>query len=262
MRGRPPAPQGIIIHRWQIIMYQRIAMDEFKPGPCLQRITLRAHAGGEGLRHQKWPQALAAAQGTMPHRGDQSIRSHDLAGSWRIGQKMRQSGLDGGGRLRQGICEFCLRHAPAPVGRIPAQQTLAVAILMSHLFGMTPRAQPVPRSRTPLLRRLTRALAVTCLIALALLLAGRFLPLPSTLMLARWASGNEVVRDWRPISAISPSLVRAVVASEDQKFCSHWGVDFQELGAVLSDPDGPSRGASTIHDADRQERPFSGRAGR
>lgn len=84
------------------------------------------------------------------------------------------------------------------------------------------------------------------LVLLALLVLGRFVPLPSTLMLARWATGREVQRDWKPLEAIAPALVRAVVASEDQKFCQHWGIDFGELNAVLSDPDGPARGASTI----------------
>jgi monofunctional biosynthetic peptidoglycan transglycosylase len=34
--------------------------------------------------------------------------------------------------------------------------------------------------------------------------------------------------------------------SEDGRFCTHHGVDWQEMGKVLDDSDGPSRGASTI----------------
>ena len=34
--------------------------------------------------------------------------------------------------------------------------------------------------------------------------------------------------------------------SEDGQFCSHHGVDWNSLGSVINDPDGPSRGASTI----------------
>ena len=45
---------------------------------------------------------------------------------------------------------------------------------------------------------------------------------------------------------ISPVLVASVVMSEDGKFCEHHGVDWGELGKVLDDSDGPSRGASTI----------------
>lgn len=79
-----------------------------------------------------------------------------------------------------------------------------------------------------------------------LVVLGRFLPLPSTLMLGRWATGQEVTRIWQPLEAMSPALVSGVVASEDQRFCQHRGVDFVALEEVLSDEDGPSRGASTV----------------
>ncbi|MCS0504092.1 transglycosylase domain-containing protein [Ancylobacter mangrovi] len=70
----------------------------------------------------------------------------------------------------------------------------------------------------------------------------------STLMLARWVSGQPVVREWRPIADISPALVRSVLASEDARFCTHIGIDLVELQQVLDDSDGmdASRGASTI----------------
>ncbi|QIB33219.1 transglycosylase domain-containing protein [Ancylobacter pratisalsi] len=70
----------------------------------------------------------------------------------------------------------------------------------------------------------------------------------STLMLARWASAQPVVRDWRPIEDIAPALVRSVLASEDARFCSHAGVDLVELQQVLDESDGldAPRGASTI----------------
>ncbi len=79
-----------------------------------------------------------------------------------------------------------------------------------------------------------------------LILIGAFAPMPSTLMLKRWVSGEPVRRDWVPLEQIAPSLPRAVVASEDQLFCLHWGVDFDVLREILSDPDGPDRGGSTI----------------
>lgn len=85
------------------------------------------------------------------------------------------------------------------------------------------------------------------LIALALsLLWGRFFPFPSTLMLGRWVMAREVERQWVGLDRISPHLPRAVITSEDQRFCAHRGVDFVELGGVLADQDGPGRGASTI----------------
>lgn len=84
-------------------------------------------------------------------------------------------------------------------------------------------------------------------IALALgLLLFRFVPVPSTLMLGRWLTFRPVERQWVPLAQISPALVRAVIASEDQRFCSHAGIDWIELNSVLEDEDGPSRGASTL----------------
>ena len=68
----------------------------------------------------------------------------------------------------------------------------------------------------------------------------------STLMLGRWLTGRPVDRQWVPLAAVSPRLVDAVVMSEDGQFCAHDGVDWQQMRAVMDDPDGPQRGASTI----------------
>ena len=69
---------------------------------------------------------------------------------------------------------------------------------------------------------------------------------PSTLMLGRWLTGQPVTREAVPFAAISPFLVQAVLASEDQRFCAHNGVDWDALREVVDDEEGPSRGASTI----------------
>lgn len=91
--------------------------------------------------------------------------------------------------------------------------------------------------------RVAVALAIALILAL---LAFRFIPVPSTLMLGRWLTLQPVERQWVPLSQISPALVRAVIAAEDQRFCGHDGVDWIELSSVLEDEDGPSRGASTL----------------
>jgi monofunctional biosynthetic peptidoglycan transglycosylase len=84
-------------------------------------------------------------------------------------------------------------------------------------------------------------------VALALgLLLFRFVPAPSTLMIGRWLTFQPVERQWAPLAQISPNLIRAVIAAEDQRFCEHAGVDWVELNKVLEDEDGPSRGASTL----------------
>ena len=68
----------------------------------------------------------------------------------------------------------------------------------------------------------------------------------STLMLGRWMEDKPVDRQWVPLSGVSRHLVDAVVMSEDGQFCHHNGVDWNQMREVMDDPDGPSRGASTI----------------
>ena len=53
---------------------------------------------------------------------------------------------------------------------------------------------------------------------------------------------------WRPIHEVSPHLIRAVQAAEDQKFVFHHGFDFEELNYALNDlrTGRRVRGASTI----------------
>lgn len=115
---------------------------------------------------------------------------------------------------------------------------------MTALTGERRRRRGGPIGRA--LRLLVKLLLLLPVLFLFLLALYRFVPVPSTLMLGRWLTLQPVERQWVPLSAISPSLPRAVVAAEDQRFCSHGGVDWAELDKVLRDEDGPSRGASTI----------------
>jgi monofunctional glycosyltransferase len=70
----------------------------------------------------------------------------------------------------------------------------------------------------------------------------------STLMAWRWVTGAPVSRQWVDLTAMSPALPRSVVASEDAKFCSHRGIDWDALRDVIDDAeDGEvARGGSTI----------------
>ena len=100
------------------------------------------------------------------------------------------------------------------------------------------------------LHRLARWLFWLC-VGLAVLFFGllalwHFEPPVSTLMMARYVTAQPVDRHFVSLSQISPSLQAAVVTSEDARFCRHRGVDWGALREVLSDRDGPSRGASTI----------------
>ena len=53
---------------------------------------------------------------------------------------------------------------------------------------------------------------------------------------------------WIPLDKMSPSLPLAMMASEDQRFPFHWGIDVDALVSVIeeSGDGGPDRGASTI----------------
>ncbi|TBW36425.1 monofunctional biosynthetic peptidoglycan transglycosylase [Siculibacillus lacustris] len=100
------------------------------------------------------------------------------------------------------------------------------------------------------LRRLLRIalglIAAAVALPFVLLAVWTVVPPVSTPMIARWVTGAPVTRIWRPIAAIDPRLVAAVIASEDNPFCGHHGVDWGELQEVIDDEGGPKRGASTI----------------
>ncbi len=70
----------------------------------------------------------------------------------------------------------------------------------------------------------------------------------SALMAWRWITGSPVQRTWVDLKTMSPALPRSVVASEDAKFCSHRGIDWDSLQNAIEDAqDGEvSGGGSTI----------------
>ncbi len=71
-------------------------------------------------------------------------------------------------------------------------------------------------------------------------------PVPATLTML--FDGNGSKRQWTPLSNISPNLVRAVIAAEDGKFCSHDGLDRQAIEKAIerNKGGGRMRGGSTI----------------
>ncbi|MFG1374904.1 biosynthetic peptidoglycan transglycosylase [Xanthobacter oligotrophicus] len=93
-----------------------------------------------------------------------------------------------------------------------------------------------------------RVLLALAAIPLVLSIAYNVVNPVSTLMLVRWVEGKRVERVWTPIEQMSPALVRTVIASEDASFCSHWGVDLDEMRAAIDKADelDDARGASTI----------------
>jgi monofunctional biosynthetic peptidoglycan transglycosylase len=102
-------------------------------------------------------------------------------------------------------------------------------------------------------RRIGRFVAYTLVAALALpvllILVYRFVPPPLTpLMVIRWAQGAPIRQRSVPLDRISPALIRAVVASEDEKFCFHHGFDWDAEAAAWKDwrAGREPKGASTI----------------
>src|SRR4051812_33971210 len=71
-------------------------------------------------------------------------------------------------------------------------------------------------------------------------------PPVTTVMLLKALGGNGIDKSWTSIDDISPRLVRAVMTSEDQRFCFHHGIDWVEVENALDDDEGRFRGASTI----------------
>lgn len=100
------------------------------------------------------------------------------------------------------------------------------------------------------MRRITFFLAklVMGLFALSLLLVVlfKFVPVPVTATMLM--DGNGITKDWEPLSNIDRNMVRAVIAAEDGKFCSHDGFDREAIEKAMREnaQGGRIRGGSTI----------------
>jgi monofunctional biosynthetic peptidoglycan transglycosylase len=82
--------------------------------------------------------------------------------------------------------------------------------------------------------------------SIALVAVYAVVPVPTTLTMLFDTNGAK--RDWTSLSGISPNLVRAVIAAEDGKFCSHDGFDREAIEKALerNKRGGKMRGGSTI----------------
>src|SRR5436190_218876 len=87
------------------------------------------------------------------------------------------------------------------------------------------------------------------IISVVWVLAYRFVNPPITAtMLGDIFAGRGAARNWMPISQIDRDMVRAAIAAEDGKFCSHHGFDFQAIENAMqrNASGGRIRGGSTI----------------
>lgn len=104
-------------------------------------------------------------------------------------------------------------------------------------------------------RWILRILLGLLLLSVAMVVVYRFVPVYITpLMLSHavqqmW-KGEKVVweHDWVPLEEISPYLVRAVIASEDNLFLQHHGFDIHQIRKAIEEAEQGKRqrGASTI----------------
>ncbi len=83
-------------------------------------------------------------------------------------------------------------------------------------------------------------------IALIFILLYALVPVPTTITML--TDENSIDRDWVPLEDISPNMVRAVIAAEDAKFCTHNGFDREAIEQAMAQNarGGRIRGGSTI----------------
>ncbi|WP_428641234.1 monofunctional biosynthetic peptidoglycan transglycosylase [Roseibium sp.] len=97
-------------------------------------------------------------------------------------------------------------------------------------------------------KRLLQLLLILLLLPPVLTVIYSVVPPVSTLMIGRYVQFLWVDRQWVPLEDISPNLIRSVITSEDSRFCSNHGVEWdalQDQVEALTDGERP-RGASTI----------------
>jgi len=87
------------------------------------------------------------------------------------------------------------------------------------------------------------------LISVLWVLAYGFINPPITFtMMSDVLAGRGATREWMPITEIDRDMVRAAIAAEDGKFCSHHGFDYQAIENAMqrNASGGRIRGGSTI----------------
>jgi monofunctional glycosyltransferase len=100
-----------------------------------------------------------------------------------------------------------------------------------------------------LARWIAGALFLWLLATVGLVVALRYVEPPATaMMLQQPERFSDIDYQWRTRGEISAAVARAVIASEDQRFIEHHGIDFKSLNAAIDDyrSGDDLRGASTI----------------
>jgi monofunctional biosynthetic peptidoglycan transglycosylase len=107
------------------------------------------------------------------------------------------------------------------------------------------------RCLLPYLKKAVYVFFITSILSVILF---RFVPIPFTsLMIIRvveqWSDGKtaKLVKDWESLDKLSNNLPLAVMASEDQKFITHWGFDTEAIAKAYQD--NQRKRKKTIHGA-------------
>lgn len=97
-----------------------------------------------------------------------------------------------------------------------------------------------------ILRTIAKAIAAFFALTLVLVVAYKWLPVPVTATMIM--DGKGITKDWESLNNIDRNLVSAVIASEDQRFCSHSGFDTEAIEQAMREnlEGGKIRGGSSI----------------
>jgi monofunctional glycosyltransferase len=117
-----------------------------------------------------------------------------------------------------------------------------------------PAAAPERKRPNWFVRIAALGFVVTVVIPVLWVLVYGIIEAPGTLLMAqRAAQGEEIRHRTVPLERISPHLVRAVIAAEDAKFCTHQGFDVEAINKAVKYNERAKnrgstkrRGASTI----------------
>ena len=109
------------------------------------------------------------------------------------------------------------------------------------------------RRKRPLLGRIigwvVKLILALLIISVLWVVAYRFVNPPITItMIGDMVAGRGATKDWMPIGEIDRDMVRAAIAAEDGKFCTHHGFDFEAIEDAMkrNASGGRIRGGSTI----------------
>ena len=96
-------------------------------------------------------------------------------------------------------------------------------------------------------------------LSLFLVVLFKFVPVPVTATML--LDGNGITKDWEPLSDIDRDLVRAAIAAEDGKFCTHEGFDAEAIQNAIQPMPAVGASAAAPRSASRPRRTSScGRA--